>query len=462
MQRLVVLLIAVALGSGTMVTGACLIAPPPECEPFAIAWNYDTSGFLETCGCSANQLGGIERRATLIAKLRAQQPLVAIEGAHIVEDKGEFQLYKGETLIAMLNMMDYDAMMLGVREAQHGTEGITRLRDVANFPCFSANLVLDNPASKPLPSTVLVQVPGITIGITGVSQPEAISFELPEGVAFTDPATTLDRVLPSLAKDADLIVLCLEGERTWLNDIVSRYQDTVDLFLSGDRNKATADYQFSAEPPWLNNWELGKRLGIVNVDPVPDGFRFSALTLDITEDIESNPDILAYMDGTYRPQLKDRFFGNMKQDLEQIYLPPGTCGSCHTEAFNIFQLSRHNQALKTLDEVGQLYNPECMPCHVVYDPDRGELQALNCVACHSNITENHIWDAVKDEVVRPEVPVAEYTFEWCVQCHTEEQSLPFKSHWPQYVKQIYHGGDMAAAEESAECMGLDIDGEIPE
>jgi hypothetical protein len=462
MQRLVVLLIAVALGSGTMVTGACLIAPPPECVSFTIVWNYDTSGFLETCGCSANQLGGIERRATLIARLRDKQPLIAIEGAHIVEDKGEFQLYKGETLIAMLNMMDYDALMLGVREAQQGLEGIARLRAAADFPCFSANLILDGPASKPLPSTVLVQLPGAVVGITGVSQPEAVSFELPEGIAFSDPTAALDRVLPNLSKDADLIILCLEGEHTWLSNIISRYQDSVDLFLSGDRHKATANYKFGTEPPWLNNWELGKRLGVVNVDPAPDGFHLSALTLDITEDIESSPEITGYMDGTYRPQLKERFFGKMKQDLEQIYLPPDTCGSCHTEELNVFQLSRHSQALKTLDDVGQLYNPECMLCHVVYDPDRDELQALNCVACHSNITEDHIWDAVKDEVVRPEVPVTAYTFEWCAQCHTEEQSLPFKEHWPQYVKHIYHGGDISAAEEAAERMGLDIDGEIPE
>ncbi|GAF99872.1 unnamed protein product, partial [marine sediment metagenome] len=36
-------------------------------ESFIIAWNYDTSGYLEPCGCSAHLLGGLPRRATKIA-----------------------------------------------------------------------------------------------------------------------------------------------------------------------------------------------------------------------------------------------------------------------------------------------------------------------------------------------------------------------------------------------------------
>ena len=62
-------------------------------EPFAIAWSYDTSGYLETCGCSARQLGGVAKRATMLSDLRSKQPVLAIEGAHIVEDRGLIFLF---------------------------------------------------------------------------------------------------------------------------------------------------------------------------------------------------------------------------------------------------------------------------------------------------------------------------------------------------------------------------------
>lgn len=64
---------------GVVVLGACR-SNAPDHEPFVIAWNYDTSGQLEPCGCSSNQLGGLARRATIIEEWRESQPVLAIEG----------------------------------------------------------------------------------------------------------------------------------------------------------------------------------------------------------------------------------------------------------------------------------------------------------------------------------------------------------------------------------------------
>ena len=100
-------------------------AEPPE--PFTVVWSFDTSGQIEPCGCSAHQFGGLARRATVIDELRADGPVLAIEGAHILEEENGFQLFKGETIVSILTMMDYNAMMLGSREVQHGRSGIEAL-----------------------------------------------------------------------------------------------------------------------------------------------------------------------------------------------------------------------------------------------------------------------------------------------------------------------------------------------
>jgi len=93
---------------------------------------------------------------------------------------------------------------------------------------------------------------------------------------------------------------------------------------------------------------------------------------------------------------------------------------------------------------------------VVYDPNMDELQAMNCVICHINIDEAHLWDAPKGTTAPPDPPVVSHTYEYCVRCHDELNSTPFADEWPQYVMQIYHGGDMSAAEAAAEEMGIDI------
>ena len=139
MNRVHILVAVLILAVVSYAYSSCMARREPP-EPFTIAWNYDTNGFLETCGCSAHQLGGLARRATKLAALREKQPLLALEGAHFIEDAGEFQFFKGETIVSALNLMSYDALQLGIREAQHGPDGIAQISSTAEFPCFSCNL----------------------------------------------------------------------------------------------------------------------------------------------------------------------------------------------------------------------------------------------------------------------------------------------------------------------------------
>lgn len=453
MYRIYLMVAVIALFSAAVMFNACL-SSQAEPEPFTIVWNYDTSGYLETCGCSTHQLGGLARRATKIAQLRESQPLLAIEGAHFIEDAGEFQLFKGEIIVKSLNAMGYSAMQLGVREAQHGANGIDTLVDQADFPCFSANL--HKPEGLWTQPFLEVSIAGVNVGITGVSQPELVNFELPDGLFFANPVDGLDSALADLKrKKVDITIVCLEGNALWISEMQRHFVGRADLFLSGDRKEATAHLDFSSNPPSLNNWQMGKYLGLVAVDPTPDGFNFAGMTVRLEDDIPDAEEIIEILDNDFKAQLKDRFFSKMKVDLEQLYLPPDSCEPCHAEAYETYMISGHAKAKETLVEKGQTYNPDCMTCHLIYDPDQGELETLNCVVCHSNITDQHIWDALDDAVVHPDPPVTSYTFDFCVSCHDELNSLGFKEYWPQFVFEIDHGGDTSIAAEAAREMGLE-------
>ncbi|MCH7472991.1 hypothetical protein IIA79_08585 [bacterium] len=421
---------------------SCIARQQPE--PFTIVWNYDTSGYLETCGCSTHQLGGLARRATMIEQLRVSQPVLAIEGAHIVQEAGEWQLFKGETIVRSLNAMGYDAMMLGVREAQHGADGIARLTTLADFDCFSANLMVDGEPYSP--ASALVNIAGSTVGITGVSQPEAVSFELPQGMGFSDPVAGLEAALGKLEQKADLVVLCLEGESTWIDGMVQRFSNRAGLFLTGDRTGSTAGLEFGGDPPRLNNWKLGKYLGMLTVDPAPVGYVFTGANLPLDDAIADSPLLKEMLENDFRSQLKDRFFSAVKVDLEQQYLPPNSCMPCHAGAYKVYAASGHARALSSLSQANQAYNPDCMACHVVYDAELDQLHPLNCIVCHANITQQHLWDAVNAAetgstlVVEPDSAAASYTYQWCSQCHDEENSHRFKEDWRQMAQQIFHGG----------------------
>jgi hypothetical protein len=453
------LTVAALLLAGLLAAGACL-GMDGKPQAFSVAWNYDTSGYLETCGCSAKQIGGLARRGSKIAALRETQPVLAIEGAHIVEDKGEFQLFKGQMIVEALNRMDYSALMVGVREAQQGPEGLRKLVEGAKFPVFSANLQVDG---QPWPTPVVeTKIAGNAVAITGVSQPELVNFELADGMGFSDPAAALTAALAK-AREADMKIVCLEGEVTWIEQMATQFKGQADLFLSGNRQPETANLEFVADPPRLNSFDRGRYMGLVTVDPAPDGFTFAGINVPLSDDLENLAAIQELLDKTYKPQLKDKFFAVMKQDLTQLFMPAEYCADCHQAEYDVYAKSGHAIALNTLHDKGQLYNPDCMKCHVTYDPGEDKLHSMNCVTCHTNITEDHVWQAMEGavKVVKPEQPVTTYTYDWCYQCHDPLNSAEFEAHWPQYVNKIAHGGNLEAAKEAAKALGIDMNAPPP-
>jgi hypothetical protein len=442
--------------------------------PFTVAWTYDTNGQLEPCGCSSDLLGGLSRRATIIEELRAQGPLLAIEGAHIFEEEGGFQLFKGEIITKALNTMEYDAMMLGVREAQQGMSGIAAIEDLADFPLFSANLVVDG-ESWHVPS-VIVDVDGASVGITGVSKPDLVEFELSEGTVFTEPEQALTSVLDEMAEKAQVTIVCLEGEMAWQEKIADAFAERADLFLGGDRlqdpdrrkeaiaqlsgaarkgGKEMPNLQFITEKSLLNNWGKGMYLGVIEVLPRRGGAKIIAANRPILYATEAEQEINDILESDYKPRLQE-FFADFAGELIQNYIGPSECGDCHVEEYENYLATAHSRSFTSLKDVGRLYDPDCMCCHVVYDQTNDQLHAINCLVCHTNIIWQHEWLALENMVVVPEKPVTVYTYESCSRCHDPENSVPFAEHWPQYVNLIYHGGDISKAEQAAMELGIDI------
>jgi hypothetical protein len=456
---------AAALIAGLLGIGGC--GPSPKGQPFTITWNFDTDGYLEPCGCSLHQLGGLSRRATKIAEIRAEKPVFAIEGPRNFEEGGDFKLFKSQIMVKALNAMGYDAMMLGVREAGHGRSGMQTLIDAATFPVFSANLKVTG-ASWPQ-KMVIKEIAGSRLAVTGVSQPGQATSALPEGVTFEDPLTALEKALDGIRERADLVVVCLEGETPWIESILQRFGGSVDLFLTGDMQGITIlsgseirkRLVFQEDPPLLNNLAEGRYLGMVEVTPKRGGYSFSGANFPLGDEVADDPGILEIMAKDFRPHLVE-YFAQFTDRLPQTRLSAKTCADCHPDQYDVYASSGHFRSMETLKTAGQLYNPDCMGCHLAYDPEKDKLETMHCVSCHGNIIWDHAFKAEVNMVQMPDPPVTAYTYEWCARCHDPENSLPFEGHWPQYVHQIYHGGDLSKAEAAAKRMGLDMNEPPPD
>lgn len=427
---------------------------------FSVAWNYDTSGYLEVCGCSAHQLGGLPRRASKLATLEVLGPILKIEGAHIFEEAGTFQMLKGEAIVKSLAQMDYDALVLGVREAQQGALELDRLAALTEIPFVSANVFSEGKAyAEPL---IHVEIAGNDVAITAVSQPGFVTFDMPQGMSIEDPDIALQAVLVE-AEKADMRIICLEGDDLWIKAMKQKYAGQADLFLTGSRDPITASLDFDNNPPAINNWKLGRYMSLVTVDPLEKkGYSLGGINLPLSEELVEDARIASVLD-EFKTGLKDVFADIMPFDEDEIYYPPEYCASCHPSQYDSYMASGHSRARVTLEQNNQLYNLDCIRCHIVYDSDENELQPLNCISCHTNIVDAHVYEAMDDptSIHAPDPPVTSYDFTFCSKCHDEFNSTPFKEHWPQYVNSIYHGGDMSRAEEAAVMLGIDIKADPP-
>src|SRR5690606_21978137 len=106
----------------------------------------------------------------------------------------------------------------------------------------------------------------------------------------------LDDALTKRPAAIDMTVICLEGESSWIDQTISRYRESADLFLTGDRSVGAAELGFSANPPRLNNMKLGRYAGVINVDPAEQGYLIAGSNVPLEGSYADHPVIRSILD----------------------------------------------------------------------------------------------------------------------------------------------------------------------
>ncbi len=188
-------------------------------------------GYLEPCGCSEKQKGGLVRREILEELLRKQGwKLALIDLGSLASEPGQHDRggpdqakIKYKTSLEALETLDYDAVALSVDDLRLGTaevlmqydntlaEGPEALKVVAANATPVAGLGFE----KRLRPSVRVQAGDVTLGVTAVLDPEAFeALNDPDKAALLtvkSPEEILPAVLADLEKDTKYQVLMVQG-----------------------------------------------------------------------------------------------------------------------------------------------------------------------------------------------------------------------------------------------------------
>lgn len=145
---------------------------------------------------------------------------------------------KGYPIIALMNTVGFDAMVLGNHDFDYGEEVLAERMQDAIFPMLGANIkVIDGIISEPKPYINLITNNGLSIGVLGLTQVNSLS-DIPDtnlanvsGIKFTDPFFTMANY-EYLGNECAMLValthLGFEGDQQ-----LAKQASSLDLIIGG-------------------------------------------------------------------------------------------------------------------------------------------------------------------------------------------------------------------------------------
>src|SRR5678815_1374132 len=146
--------------------------------------------------------GGVARRATLVKRVRRQNPnTLLIDAGDVFQGTPYFNFYKGEVEYKAMSAIGYDAGTLGNHEFDNGVDALAAALKFANFDLLSANYDVRGTALEGRIKKYAVRtVAGVRIGLfgMGISPVGLITPANLKGITYQDPIVPVREVVNTL------------------------------------------------------------------------------------------------------------------------------------------------------------------------------------------------------------------------------------------------------------------------
>lgn len=146
--------------------------------------------------------GGVARRATLVKRIRRQNPnTLLIDAGDVCQGTPYFNFYRGEVEYKAMSAIGYDVGTLGNHEFDNGVDALAAALKFANFDLVSANYDVKGTALESKVKRYVVRtVGGVRVGLfgLGISPVGLITPANFKGVTYQDPVVAAREVVTTL------------------------------------------------------------------------------------------------------------------------------------------------------------------------------------------------------------------------------------------------------------------------
>jgi 5'-nucleotidase len=202
--------------------------------------------------------GGVARRATLVKRIRKENPnTLLVDAGDVLQGTAYFNFYKGEVEYKAMSAIGYDVGTLGNHEFDNGVEALAAALKFANFDVVSANYDLKGTVLEQRVKRYVVKtVGGIKIGLfgLGVSPVGLITPDNFKGVTYIDPVVA-SRDVVKVLRDEERCALVVgmshlgyyeDGQRG--DSMVAAQVDGIDFIASGHTHTFMKEPVFQTQP----------------------------------------------------------------------------------------------------------------------------------------------------------------------------------------------------------------------
>ena len=426
-------------------------SPQPAC---VLVISGEQDGYLQPCGCTDGQLGGLGRRFDLVEKLRAQKwPVVGIDLGNLIHNpgnaRGGFEQEKVKFGVALkaLASMKYGAVALGPEDLKLGVmETMGQLLNTKEPRFVAANIKPADGFEETIRPWTITEAGPVKIGITSVLDPAAFAALPDPDKASLLTLRTADEALPAVLdqlKGADARVLLVQGPPEEARRLAEKFP-AFELVVSTSKFADPIDNkpaELNGGKTWLIEvGKKGKYVGLVGIFPgSTPRLRYYRQPLSAPRFVEAEP-MRALIDEEYQSIL--RSIGvvenfprrpNVSAPSGATYVGAESCQTCHQNTFNKWATTKHAHAYEALTKNpkrNREYDAECISCHTtgfgfntgwVSADTTPLLKGNQCENCHGPASR-HIAEpdnAAYRKAMALTAEAADRTG-LCVRCHDED------------------------------------------
>ena len=202
--------------------------------------------------------GGVARRATLVKRIRKENPnTLLVDAGDVLQGTPYFNFYKGEVEYKAMSAIGYDVGTLGNHEFDNGVEALAAALKFANFDIVSANYDVKGTVLEPRVKRYVVKtVGGIKIGLfgLGVSPVSLITPDNFKGVTYIDPVVAARDVVKILREEERCALIVGMSHLGYFEDgkrgdsMVAAQVDGIDFIASGHTHTFMKEPVFQTQP----------------------------------------------------------------------------------------------------------------------------------------------------------------------------------------------------------------------